>query len=276
MKVLNVCLDDYANYMYTNMVALRSIGIDCEAFKVIPHPFSYKHEANIASLADIKAMECDVLQVFHTGTEFMDMNAGKRIVYHTGTKYRNGADVFDEMFKGWISVADLPELARRTDYFISMTVDTDAIQPDYTYKGGVVAHYPSHKETKGTDEILRRVPGIICDRSNVPHMQNLKRMNECDIYVEMHAPTLFGRAHGNFSTTTLEAAALGKIVVSMCDDFYREKYCDPPIFGIEDIPDLLAADHNTLYNMKKESRKWVERYHSIPATARRIKEVVCG
>ena len=50
MKVLNISTNDWANYSYSNAVALRSVGVKCDGLKIYPHSFGTivtgKHHIN--------------------------------------------------------------------------------------------------------------------------------------------------------------------------------------------------------------------------------------
>jgi len=271
MKIVNLCRQDYANYMFTVTKAMKAAGMNVACFKLEEHPFNYKEEASLIAIGDIQNLDYDVIQVFHSDTEFIPLvrESALKIVYHTGTKYRNGWPVFNELFTGWQSVACMPEFVKHDNpRYLGIPLDVSQYTPDYGYKGRI-AHYPSHDETKGT-EVIESL-GVEVSREKLPHPEHLQRVNECDVYVELYSPTLYGREYGNFGTSALEAAAMGKIVVSMYSKEYEKQYGKPPIWGIEDLEELAGMSSEELERHKYVSRKWAEK-HSLENTGERLKE----
>jgi len=54
MKVANICIDDWANFMFQQHEALLTVGVDSVCYKVNKHPFNYDKEATIILPIDIK------------------------------------------------------------------------------------------------------------------------------------------------------------------------------------------------------------------------------
>jgi len=105
-KIINVCYDDYANYMHGITMSLRAAGADCKEFKMIAHPFGYHHQAPVCRIEDMipHLQEADVINIFHTSTIFIPVikNLTHRkyvTVWHTGTKFRQDPDGMNEIFK---------------------------------------------------------------------------------------------------------------------------------------------------------------------------------
>jgi len=118
---------------------------------------------------------------------------------------------------------------------------------------------------------------------NVPWLENLNRMADCDIIIETIKPNLNGNRFGEWGNTAIEAAALGKIVVSNClsEDIYNKEYgiLDIHIANngkeLKDVLErLINSNDEELLEYKLDSRGWVELQHSIPATAERLYQKV--
>lgn len=155
MRVINISHSDYANFSYYVGQAMKSVGINADSYILKKHPFNYSKQANCVNTDKIieECLRADVIQVMHTcGTmwdivKYLDKPI---VVWHTGTRYRQGYEKhnprWNPLAKKHICV--LPELMKLgciNPEFISMTVDTDLLQPDYTtYDVPRIAHYPSN------------------------------------------------------------------------------------------------------------------------------------
>jgi len=96
----------------------------------------------------------------------------------------------------------------------------------------------------------------------------------------MFNPMQGKRKYGEWGMTTLEAAALGKIVVTnfLSIDRYKIEYGECPLFVCNTLEQL---EKNILYlskmnkeeilEKKKETRAWVEKFHSYKAVGERLK-----
>src|SRR3990172_10221870 len=93
MRIINISHADYANFSYENSMAMRSVGLNSEAFILTKHPFGYTKQATKCNVERIKH-ECekaDIVQVMHTcGTMWDIVKEMDKpvIVWHTGTRYR--------------------------------------------------------------------------------------------------------------------------------------------------------------------------------------------
>ncbi len=292
MKILNICQDDFANFMYDNMKALRSVGLDCDSVKLQKHPF-YEEQAEVTNdIEGLKALigNYDIIQFFHDNLNlyvmllpYMDE---KRIfAYHTSSYYRaNSAYVNEGMCEAEKHIACMPEFVAMCPGSVYMVgaVDTDKIIDrgfPYVYK---FAHFPSNQKVKGSSNIwnvfeeMDMLDQLSWHTDTVPHASQLSRIEDCEIYIEMCTEKDgLGSTYGNFGITALEAAALGKIVITQCRDaeLYTSAYGSLPfelISGPEKLKRTVLAwsnyngDH--LKGQQQATRDWVVRNHSYKAT----------
>lgn len=253
MKIVNVCYDDYANYMHGITLSLRAAGADCKEFKMIAHPFGYAQEAPVCRIEEmIPAMrEADVINIFHTSNLFLPVvkaltpttshpstktgevgTARKVTVWHTGTKYRQSPKEMNELFNPVVDATFTDQCefallgAKKLTYIaaaVEMNDTKRCTRMPYRF-----AHYPNNKtgeDTKGSKIIQRyltlyirqgysnRASYTICE-TKVSHREQIDRMRKCDIYVELFAPEQNGKPYGCYGVTAFEAAAMGKAVIT--------------------------------------------------------------
>jgi glycosyltransferase involved in cell wall biosynthesis len=128
---------------------------------------------------------------------------------------------------------------------------------------------------------------IPCDfTSNTKILQykdNLERMKSCDVYIELLNPQINGDKYGSFGTTAVEAAMLGKIVVTqnLSSDVYAATYGQSPLVLVKDEQDfvekinwLLSLTPEEIFELKKEHQKWSITKHSYLATGKRLKKIL--
>jgi hypothetical protein len=116
----------------------------------------------------------------------------------------------------------------------------------------------------------------------VPWEQNIKRMQNIDIYIETINLKINGKKFGEWGNTCLEAAACGAIVCTNCLEYkkYESEYNTKLPLCISNSEDdlynnlvqLLNMDRVKLLELKKKTRKWCEDYHSIKKTGERLIE----
>jgi glycosyltransferase involved in cell wall biosynthesis len=99
----------------------------------------------------------------------------------------------------------------------------------------------------------------------------MNRISECDIYIDHQAYELGGQPYGEFGIAALEAAAMGKIVVSCTGKQKRyEKENGKIGMLVSNSPEelkstlvsLVTKEDRQLHKIRKQCRFWVERYHS--------------
>lgn len=300
MRIVSVCVNDWANYSYEISESMKLVGLDAETFKTRPHAYQYRKEATIASIKRIQQelARADVIMVMHSAPYFYQFVKDLRkpiIVWHTGTGYRQSPEKFNDMWNPIASkvvccLGEFMFMGCKDPIYFNMTVDTSAFRPNFEPTSAEflkVGHYPSKPEVKGTEavsEIFRSLHNnnrLKFDIDNTPLRHNLflNRMAGCDVYVEMMATEQRGKPYGSFGTTALEAAALGKIVITnnVYKDIYREYYGDCKLIIAnssyeirEHLRGLSTLNNKTITEWKKESAQWVDRNHSRYATGQRM------
>jgi glycosyltransferase involved in cell wall biosynthesis len=174
------------------------------------------------------------------------------------------------------------------------------IKPDFEHHDSklVVAHYPHKSYVKGTEMIFDTLAvledsKVFCHNTRgwkyyindglVSWEENLKRIAGCDIYIEAVKPELRGKPYGEWGITALEAAALGRIVVThfRSYDRYVKEYGPCPLQVANNAEEfravmmkLLAMSWPEIDALKRETRMWVEKFHSLKAVGQRLKEKV--
>jgi len=233
MRVVICCHIDYANYGYEVGEALKSVGINVQAYCLNAHSFAYEKQALKTSVRDIK-IQCeraDLIIAMHSCGTVWDIikKMDKRIiVFHTGSRYRWNPEKHNARWnpiveKSVISLGEFESLGSKNPDYFGITINTDKYNPDYTMHSPVTfAHYPSNEDVKGTKNILSVIANLKSkykfefkySNKKVGHKLQLQRMNQCDVYIEMCETSNGGKPYGSFGTTSVEAAAMGKIVVT--------------------------------------------------------------
>lgn len=309
MRIISIMHDDYACFGYENTKAMQSVGLDAQSFALRRHTF-YIEQSQIISADRMKKEieKADIIQVMHSCGTSWDMvkeYAGKKkiIVWHTGTRYRTDPKKHNERWnpiadKIIIALGEFENLGAKNPEFFSITKDVETISKGISFEQQkehlVFAHYPSNPSVKGTplivsaiDELKREenLPYFEFNYSNVRCDINkqLSRMNNCDVYIELFAPEQGGNPYGSFGTTAIEAAALGKIVISnmLWRKLYEEKYASLPLFtpqtkdGLKQfIRDFINMDKELLKDLKYNTFEWALRNHSYKASGERMKRIL--
>jgi hypothetical protein len=301
MKVLNIACDDWCNFAYDNMMSLRSVGVDCRLLKRNKDPFARVAEGEIATFDEMRQAigQSDVVQIFFshiqlTRTLISSLRGKRVIVYHAGSYYRDNTAECNAVFnpiveKSIIALGEFEGLGAKNAVYIAPAIDTERISQSSKPIGTpyVIGHYPSNTEVKGTDAInstmswLGKSHKFIYNHSaeSVPADEQIRRMSECDIYVELLKPELNGRKYGSWGITALEAACLGKIVVTqnLSNDLYESQYGKCPFLLVKDqvglaeiVDSILRSTQGWMEVMQASTRLWVVRNHSYKATGERI------
>lgn len=303
MKILNISASDWSNFAYDNMLALRSVGLNCDSVVTSPHQF-YETQSKHLHTSVIGKMisDYDVIQFFHDNVNLFGILAsamkGKKIIaYHTSSEYRKNSAYINSVMNPLIykSVNAMPEfmaLGSHNPIYMVGAVDTDKLVPSerQTDSEAVFAHYPSNPIVKGTDKIIETVsklPVIFKHSvSLVPYADQLKRISECDVYIEMLTEKdANGMPYGNFGITALEAAALGKVVITGLkdkdskDEKLISRYIYDSAYGFcglniantanklkRTIESLSNYSGDYLKGQQQITREWVVKNHSYKAT----------
>lgn len=291
--ILNLSSNDYSNYAHDNACALRSIGVDCVDLVLQPHRF-YPKQSTVATISQmiLSARTASVVQIFHSDDKLFDFikhYAKKILVYHTGTRYRENHKYFNEKFKGIKTASDQSEFSVLGNH--TYIVSPVEMQPALFYRTGKlrIGHYPSHAIVKGTAEIIQMLKPFQnkykwCHSViSVPHQMQIKRMEGCDVYIELFKPELNGKPYGCFGVTALEAAALGKIVITnnLYPDVYTQAYGKCP-FTIANTPEeftniisgLLRMNPELFKRLQHETVEIMRENHSFESTGNKIAKFI--
>ena len=293
MKVLNLSSNDYANFSHLNADALRSVGVSCLDWTTNLHPFGYDKQSEKVSYSHIEKnyKNFDVIQVFHSCPTIYKIvkDHPNVIIYHTGSRYRESKETYDELFKGRTIVTDQCEFLLHNHEFIYLAPHT-TLKPVEKRKDGklILGHFPSNPRVKGTDDIRRLLAPfeddfeIRIDEAILPHEENLKRIAECHIYVELFKPELNGKPYGCFGVTAFEATALGCLVVTnnINPDAYEWAYGYQPFL----TPNTEQKFINTIISLGQDREMYdiaVETFHrgfyqkhGITEAGLRIKKII--
>lgn len=233
----------------------------------------------------------------HSQYRDLGINLTKKtvLVWHTGSGYRQKFKKFNAFFNPMVDASicarDLFGLGAKNEKWVGGLVDTDLLSPVYSRDSNkvIIAHYPSNY--KGADKIQAAVERLKdkdqfifrYDDQRISWVKQMKRLSECDIYVENFYEVQKGRLTGAFGIAALEAAALGKIVVTrflFMEDYEQRfgKCAIQVVHTVEELAKILAhlisLSDNELLKLKKQSREWVVRCHSYEAVAQRLLKVI--
>jgi hypothetical protein len=299
IRVLNLASNDYANMSHNNANALRSIGVDCFDYVLNPHPFGYESQSEIITREEIVSMvnKFDIVQIFHSCpiihklVEYGNYKK-KLVVYHSGSRYRSEPRRFNELFKDAdVVITDQTEFINLCDkpiHYLAPHTDLEVTEKREDGKL-IIGHYPSNSEVKGTDEIKTMLEPfkndfeIRIDTNIIPHSENLKRIGECHIYIELFKPELNGKEYGCFGVTAFEATGLGCLTITndLNGTIYHNTYGLSPF----QICNTKESFTETLEQLKEFSieqvNELVEHFdtefrnnHSIQSTGKRILELI--
>lgn len=293
--ILFVTYSDYSNLCFNLSESLKSIGVNSHAITLTAHPFGYEKQAiKVNHITMIEQIElADLVIIGHSSQHLLKfIPKGKRLwVLHTGTPYRQNPETMNEAFNPIVegTLTDSPEfmtLGAKNIHYIATAIDTDKIKLS-THKNEVLtfAHYPSNHINKGTKDIKHMMAEFpvkfICNEAVVPHEENLKRINECDVYIELFAPKQREKEYGSFGVTAFEAAAMGKVVItnSLYDSVYEVAYGSNELVIANTEADFKGCVHQLLQlqdftHIKEINRLWIEKKHSFKATGEYLKNLI--
>lgn len=295
MRVVNIAVNDYANFGHENAKALRSIGVDCADFIQSRHIFNYKTQGQIANQQQMiqQIKSADIVQVIDSHPTLFNLAKtycrGKVVIYHIGTRYRENHEEFNKLFAGHTTITDQCEFMILGDHKYVVTpveMTFSGIARSKPYK---IGHYPSNPDVKGTAKIMEMLKKVTqkydlkTSLTTVNHQQQIERMAGCDIYIELFKPMINGKRYGCFGVTALEAAAMGKIVVT--NNFYPSVYtdvygmCPLTIVNTEDnfvgyFNNLLKMEANFIADIQRSNYEIMRENHSYKATGERILKLI--
>jgi hypothetical protein len=291
IKLLVASSVDYAGLGHSVGRSLRSIGVDCKDVTLSLHTFNYKSQSELVTKATLRTLTelSDHVLIMHSCPTIFDLNNNPSYsVYHTGTRYRESPKYFNELFQGAVrSFTDQSEFMKYGGMkYIVSGVDKNIYKPKEIGRKLIIGHYPSNPEVKGTPEILQMLEPFHKDfdirigLKQVSHAEQLARMSECDIYIELFKPELNGREYGCFGVTALEAAMMGKLVITqdLEDRTYRDEYGQHPFVTVKNKYQFQSAieDAGKYFNqtMSDKIRQDTIDRHSFQATGERLKQLL--
>lgn len=291
-----ISMTDWANVGYTLAESLKSIGVEAEALTRNAHRFEYPSQADVVSAEVLakKASSANTVVFMHSHlTHFPSRGNQKLAVFHGGSVYRNDSKQVNDRFNSIVdfSLIQTPELLGRgakNEIWTIPPIDTDLLQPVYQRHSPdlAIAHHPSGKK-KGTEVIIASVVAVSgrntfsISRESTLWNENMKRVAKCDIYIE----SLKDDAHKVWGISALEAAALGKVVVTNFkdeySDHYTEKFGECPFVIANSgqqltavLEKLISLSDTKLMELRKRTREWAVRVHGFRAIGKRLSEIL--
>lgn len=308
MKVLIIARNDWANMAYKYQESLRAVGVDAKAVSLRINYSCKPNHAEVCKLNKIKqyAKSAEIIQFMHS--EYLDIDvSNKRIfVFHGGSKYRIHSHDKNKIFnpiieKSIIQTGDLLGLGAKNEVWVLACTDTNKLKPIYERNSDkiIVGHFPSSplaKNSQGINKVMENLKKDFSDKfeyiyspTRLNWNKNIKRVSKCDIYIDACTPFLKskkapkGNVYGEWGVAAVEAAALGKVVISHMLSYkrYEKEFGKCGIIVANSLKDiekemkkLLVMSDNKLIQIRKDTREWVEKFHSYYSTGKILKEKV--
>jgi len=285
---LFVAYNDWANLGYLLSKSLNSVGVRAKAVCFRPDTFGYPEHAEVCTREAYSkySVNADIIVGMHSQCFPCDLANKQLFVFHGGSIYRKNSsrlnNAFNQIVTGTIVQShSFLDRGAKNEHWLLPPVDSNLIQPSYSYYGKTFAHYPHKPRMKGSDTILKVMQSLDghfkFSDSGLPWLEHLKRVSGCDIYIEQFGTYGWG-------LSALEAAALGKIVITAFRglDGYKEEYGDcelvvanTPEELAKQVQEILTWSKQEITLKKKATRKWVEGNHSLKAVGKRLGRI-CG
>lgn len=315
MKVLLIAVKDWANLGYELSQCLKAVGVDAICIAKAPHttynfdpgPKIYKSFEEVHALAK----KADIIIFLHsdnttTGAE-KDFNKKGIVVFHGGSAYRKNPLAKNKQFYNKVKVdltliqtvdlLGLPGSVKEKEVWLLPPINTENLKAKFnsslSSRKRIIAHYPSRASTKGTVHIKQVMAKLKNDPALAPlfeyrtggivkYQDNLKRVSECDIYLECVMPKIENAIHGEWGMAALEAAAMGKVVVTnfFSSEKYKKEYGPHPIQVANDfevlerqLERLILMPEVYFKELQVDTRDWVVKYHSYKAVGERLLKI---
>ena len=307
MKVLLVAKNDWAYVGYTLSQCLRSVGVDADMLignlRKNNRPGCGIHFKNVKQIKRY-ADNADIIQFMQgqwveTG---VDLSKKRVFVFYGGTNYRTNPELVCQIFnpiveKSIIQTGDLFGLGAKNEVWLLPAVDLDILKPNYKRESNkiIVGYFPSSSmKGPGITSVLDNLQKHFGDKfewyttsKKMSWAEHMKRVARCDVYIE--SCSLKQEYKGKFYRTgawgvsALEAAALGNIVMgSLLDsEAYMSEYGDHKLRIVNTLSELgqeliriFCLTDDEILRHKKETRAWIERFHSFEAVGKKLKEKV--
>lgn len=314
---------DYANVAYEFQESLRSVGIDAFAYagglistrskgaeifkaeKISRENYFLPGGNSPEFMRKIK--ESNIIIYMHS--KYIDLGLSKEkmkdktmAVFHGGTFYRVRSKTLNGIFNPIVDISliqtyELFGKGAKNEQWILPPVDTESLKPKFhpPKKRRVISHYPSYSKYKGTsviNSVMKDLGNSKLSNELYYHFssekisweKNIERMRDCDIYIESlsQGDNECSNKH-DWSVTALEAASLGKIVVTnfgFGEELYREVYGKHTLQVAnsakqlkEVLSKLLTMNNVEFQKLKYKTREWVESCHSRKAIGKRLKDI---
>lgn len=300
MKVIFISINDWANMSYEYVKALNIVGVNAKGFKKVNHHYHYKTEVPIfKNLKHIQqeVMDSDVVLFNHTEYIETGIDLKNKVVgvLHTGSKYRQNSKSMNKLFNPKVDISfcggDVLGMGAKNEVWIQPVIDISKMEPKYKTDFNekyIVAHYPSGE--KGTNTIISAINKVKnnnfifkCDKDRVSWDENLKRVSECDIYIEALQSHQNGVPLFLYGVSAIESCALGKVTFARFPiiDKYEKTFGKCGLISVNTeeeltnkMTDILSLPKEQFINLQKESRKWVENFYSYEYIGNLFKNIL--
>lgn len=300
MNVIFICQNDWANECYTISKALRKVGVNSKTFIKHKHSFGYPeqgiHYRNIKMIqGDIRLADVVVFGFSKYCQTGVDLSGKVISVLHGGSDYRQFYKRINKIFNPIVDLtltgSDMLNLGAKNEVCVFSAVDTDILKPCYSnfnQKRRIVGHYPSGEKGTGIiQHVIQKLQQELdfefkYSNQKVPFLTQIDRMSKCDIYIENMQPHQLNVPLTTFGRTCLESAALGKVVCTRFPDIllYEQMFgkCAIQVTNTAEeleskLRYLLSCTNEKISSLQKDTRKWVEDYHSLEAMGTKWKNI---
>lgn len=308
--VLFLSVHDWANVSVDFAASLEAVGIPAMALTQVPLPIDYRKMARVYKNKEELKKACNMADVIiwmhsqYTELPIRNLKSKKLVVFHGGTQYRKYFLRHNKTFNPLVDItltqtAELLNHGAKNEKWFLPAVDTKFIKPRYLSEGRekiIIGHFPRGKD-KGSAEI-NKVVGLFMKREDfqakfeyrytrdrVSWEENLKRIGDCDVYIESLSQGAATINKHDWSVTCLEAAALGKFVISNFHfphlENYRKEYGICPLRVANSMKGLgrrltrlLLLNRNQIRDAQYQMRQWVETQHNYEAIGERLKRLL--
>jgi hypothetical protein len=290
MKVVFLSSSDYANLGFNLSKALKRVGVNSDSYALSNHPFGYEEQSIRLTIQQMmeRCKDADCVFIMHSAHKLLDCTWKHNRIFavHTGTPYRQEPEKMNGIFNSvceriFTDSCEFMTLGGKLVTYVATSIDKTKYHLHHNTGAIKFAHYPSNPEVKATAkirEMMAQIPvSFDCDTSIVNHEQNLRRMSQCDCYIEMFATEQKGKVYGNAGVTAWEAAAMGKVVITnfLHQEVYINAYGIMPFqvanteleFDLK-VRNIAALGRSDLKDLSEYLRSIIVERHSMEATGK--------
>lgn len=236
--IVFLCADDYSNVGNNWARAMSEMGNEAVCLKtqksafMQPQTHTQRCEAHQITevLRSQNATRVVIMHSYHRYIEYIPTDIPYWVM-HGGTRYRQNPEHIAAVFakaKGHIiQTPDLLNLVPgQKERFVPAYVPDTGYKPVPRHVKRF-SHYPSNQANKGTADIRRMVAAIgwtehlQVDTTPLPWQKNQERIMNSQVYIELYSPCQGQRPYGTFGVTALEAALMGRPVITQCLNFNK-------------------------------------------------------